>query len=203
MPAPDADWQALTTGDARALQRVYEAHAVPLLRYGRQFASPASVEDAVHDLFVRLWERHATLDPAANVRPYLFVAVRNALLRATTRDARTTDLDETRDSPGDDSPNTEDLIVIAEAHLDQTTVLARAITQLAPREREIIRLRFEEGLEYEEITEIMGLSYGAARNTTARAIAKLRTYLAMLLLGMVTSTALTYPLLVSALKPLS
>lgn len=193
-PTPDPDWQALCAGDAAALRRVYEAHAVSLLRYGRRFGEAAAVEDALHDLFVRLWERHARLDPHAKPLPYLLVSLRNALLRDGERASRHTDL---RDAPADEgAASAEDLLVGAEADAARTDSLRQAIARLAPREREIVQLRFGEGVDYDGITEVMGISYGSARNTLARALGKLRSHLAVAVaLAVVTNAALGSPLL--------
>lgn len=189
----DPDWEALCRGDAGALRRVYEAHAVSLLRYGRRFAQLPAVEDALHDLFVRLWERHDRLDPTAKPLPYLLVSLRNALLRDSKRAARHAGLD---DAPADEgAASVEDLIVGAETDAARVTALQRAIARLSPREREIVQLRFGEGVDYEDITEVMGISYGSARNTLTRALGKLRDCLAIVALAMVTNAALASLLL--------
>jgi len=191
----DDNWIALCQGDQQALRRVYETHAPAMLRYGYRFAERSRVEDAVHDLFVRLWERHAQLDPDTKPLPYLLVSLRNALFRSTKRAARTTDLEEANE---DVAPTHEDEIVLAEESSDRSDSLKKALAQLAPRERELIALRYEQGLNYDEIVEITGLTYGAARNTSARAVSKLRRYLTLFFLSVMTNFAIMYPLCTGA-----
>lgn len=175
---PDTDWQLLREGDHAALERLYRAHGPALLRYGRQFATPAAVQDAVQDLFVGLWERRERLTPDVNPRPYLLVALRHALYRITAKASRTTEL---ADAPEDASATVEDDLVDAERSLESSASLAEAIAALAPRERELVMLRYQQGVDYDEIVEITGISYGTARNTLTRAIAKLRRHLAVVL----------------------
>ena len=189
---PESDWQALRAGEHAALERLYRSHGPALLRYGRQFAEPAAVQDAVQDLFVRLWERREQLTADVQPRPYLLISLRNALLRTVGKAMRVTEL---ADAPEDYSGTAEDDLVEAERALAESSSLAEAIDALAPRERELIVLRFQQGVDYEDIVEITGLTYGSARNTVARALAKLRAHLdaPLLFAAMVTSLLLGAP----------
>ncbi len=164
-------WQSLIQGEASALEALYREHGEALIRYGKQFAEMDRVKDAVHDLFVRLWEKHATLNPAANPRPYLLIALRNDLLRANKKASKTGELSE---APEDEAPSIESELVNVELTVAKSATLAAAVGQLSERERELIELRFTQNLDYEDIVEVTGISYQSARNTLARAIGKLR-----------------------------
>lgn len=164
-------WQSLIKGEASALEALYRQHGEALIRYGKQFAEMDTVKDAVHDLFVRLWEKHSTLNPAANPRPYLLIALRNDLLRANKKASKTSELSE---APEDEAPSIESEWVDAELTVAKSATLAAAVGQLSERERELIELRFTQNLDYEDIVEVTGISYQSARNTLARAIGKLR-----------------------------
>jgi len=170
------NWQSLIEGQHSALKALYQEHGAALLRYGKQFAVQEVVQDAVHDLFVRLWEKHATLNPAANPRPYLLISLRNDLLRANKRAAKTGELSE---APEDEAPSIESELIDAENETLKSTTLAHAVGQLSERERELIELRFTQNLDYEDIVEVTGISYQSARNTLARAIGKLRKSIGM------------------------
>ena len=180
-----ADWRALARDDRGALERLYRAHAPALLRYGGRLADDAAVEDAVHELFVRLWARRATLNPDVRPRPYLLIALRNDLLRDVRRAARVTVLDPAREDGGEASA--EEGIVSAEAQTAQSAKLRRALATLSPRERELVELRFGQALDYGDIVEATGISYQSARNTLARAIGKLRGRLAAAALALATA----------------
>ncbi|MFK8057125.1 MAG: RNA polymerase sigma factor [Saprospiraceae bacterium] len=169
-------WQSLITGEHGALELLYRQHGGALLRYGKQFAEMEVVKDAVHDLFVRLWDKHETLNPAANPRPYLLIALRNDLLRANKKASKTGELSE---APEDETPSIESELVDAEKTVAKNATLASAVGQLSERERELIELRFTQNLDYEDIVEVTGISYQSARNTLARAIGKLRKSLGM------------------------
>ena len=173
----DPTWQDLIAGKPGALEALYRAHGEALLRYGRQFAQADAVQDAVHDLFVRLWDKHNSLNPAANPRPYLLISLRNDLLRTIKKSQRTGELSE---APEDESASMEAELVAEEENQVQAQSLQQAMAQLSSRERELVDLRFAQNLDYDAIVEVTGISYQSARNTLARAIGKLRNHLAFI-----------------------
>ena len=186
------DWHALIAGEHAALERLYRAHAPALLRYGRRYAEAPAVEDALHELFVRLWTRHAALNPEARPRPYLLIALRNDLLRHTKRSATVQPLG---DQHRGTTPSIEQHLVAREEQTARSRALRTAIDGLSPRERELVQLRFEQALDYDDIVALTGITYQSARNTLARAIGKLRQRvdLAAVLLALGTGArALTY-----------
>jgi len=167
----NADWRGLQAGDYRAFERVYKAHAAPLIRYGRQFAELPAVEDAVQSLFIRLWDSHSTLNLNAKPRPYLLISLRNDLLRHRKFALRMAPLENVTLGSRE---SVESEIVESELAAEQGNQLAGALAGLSERERELVDLRFSQGMEYADIVEITGISYQSARNTLARAIGKLR-----------------------------
>ena len=188
MATPDPDWSAFIRGDRDAFERVYRAHGPALLRYGAQFAEADVVEDRTQDLFVRLWQRRERLKPDVVVRAYLLVSLRNALFRSKSVAGRTDSIEDAAVTAA--GPTAEDQLIASEVSDERASSLASAIDQLAPRERELVTLRFDQGLDYEDISEITGLNYQVARNTLSRAIKKLRKYLSVLIFWAVVVTKL-------------
>ncbi len=172
MKSSDAHlWQGLIAGDHGSLAGLYRAHAPDLLRYGKRLADEASVADALHTLFVRLWERHDRLPADAVPRAYLLIALRNELLKGLRADQRIDDWD---DAHAGQEVSIEESIVAAEGDLDQDARMQAAMATLSARERELVELRFLQELDYTRIAEVTGISYQSARNVLARALAKLR-----------------------------
>jgi RNA polymerase sigma factor (sigma-70 family) len=61
----------------------------------------------------------------------------------------------------------------------ERTALVTALRSLPPRQREALVLRYYGDLSETEIASAMGISRGAVKSHTARAIASLRTVLEM------------------------
>ena len=173
------DWLGTRRGDYRSYERLYHAHAPALIRYGRQYAGPELVEEAVQELFVRIWERRATLNVDAKPRPYLLVSLRNDLIRLSKKARRQLQLDDQHEG---EVASQESELVRQDTAAEQAAGLEQAMARLSVRERELVDLRFRQNLEYEDIVEVTGISYQSARNTLARAIGKLREHLAQLII---------------------
>lgn len=132
-----------------------EQHAPGLRAYlSRRFPSLSEHEDVLQDAYVqilRAWRqgrlRHA--------RGFLFTAVRNAAIDLMRRrQVHLTIIEEQKLPLLDEALGTIDSIDRAQ----QVDVLMQAVATLPPRCREVMRLRYFEGLAYKEIAERLGLS---------------------------------------------
>jgi RNA polymerase sigma-70 factor (ECF subfamily) len=137
--------------------------------------SDDSADDVVQQVFVELWERRASLNPA-QLKPYLFRAVRNRALddrKATivrNRYRTNVEIEAAAGIMAAAIPNPED-------HIITDTTIQAALNQLSERRKLAVRLRFEEEMTHAEIAQVLGISSMAAQSLVARGIADLRTIL--------------------------
>ena len=68
----------------------------------------------------------------------------------------------------------EELIISQEITEEKAAKLKKAFEALSSRQREIIYLKFYQGLDYEQIAEITGINYQSLRNTISIGIKKMR-----------------------------
>jgi RNA polymerase sigma-70 factor (sigma-E family) len=122
-----------------------------------------AAEDVVQDAFAQLVRRASGLRDPGSAHAYLRTAVvngcRSALRRRRTARAYVAPAPVVPDSP-------EASAVLAEAHRE---VLA-ALGTLAPRQREVLVLRYWSGLSEAEIAATLGISRGAVKSTASRAL---------------------------------
>src|SRR5690606_15227440 len=59
---------------------LYLKYAPMLLRFAQKFIDVHFVEDIVHDVFVRLWDKQIFRLPESEVKKILYTAVRNACI---------------------------------------------------------------------------------------------------------------------------
>lgn len=154
------------------LDELYAAHRLQLVRLAVLLVDDlASAEDVVQDAFAGLATRHRRLrDPHAALA-YLRTAVvngsRSALRRRRTARAYVPPA-EVR------PPGPDDVVVLAEEH---RAVLA-GLDRLAPRQREVLVLRYWSELTEAEIAEACGISRGSVKSTASRGLAALERILA-------------------------
>lgn len=169
-------WQAYLAGDNRAFECLYLAFADHLYRYGCHLTlDTALVEDAIQDVFCQLYLRRPALAEVANIRSYLFVVLRNHISkRLSTSRKRELHLQQYQSL----QPAAEEMPTLSEGEGQRIKPqVRRAMEALPARQKEVLRLRYFEGFDYQEIAEVMGVSYQVARNYASRGMKGLRAQL--------------------------
>ena len=121
-------------------------------------------EDAVQDLYERLWRRRLFLRQEG-FRSLVMTAIRNAALDRLRERER-------RRYASIDEVATES--VELEDRRDEFLIIKGIIARLPEREREVIHLRDVEGMAFEDIAEVVECSEVAARMAHSRARQKVR-----------------------------
>ena len=69
-------------GDESAFEELFRAQCQPLVRFAFRLTRDLSTaENTGQEVFLKVWRDRLRLDPAANVRAYLYAAVRNGSLK--------------------------------------------------------------------------------------------------------------------------
>ena len=172
--ANSALWSSFKQGNWDAYASLYNNYYGPLNNYGYKFTSNSKlIEDAIHDLFVRLWITRSNLGDPASVKNYLYKSLRNTLIRKIKTEEKYTGID-TEDYPSgfEVSYNSQADLAIEEKEFSGK--VKNIINSLPPRQKEIINLRFYEGLSYDEIADIMGIGINSAYKLLYKALENLQ-----------------------------
>lgn len=169
-------WEQVRQGDKAALFALYNNTYFHLLRFGlRCCADDELVKDCVNQLFLSLWDKRARLPEVEQVKAYLFTALRHALIDQQHYQARQGAAARDMASEGDHSELSYEEIIIRVQHDEELKHrLHLALQQLTPRQTELIRLKFFEGLSYEQIAAQTEQTIKTAYNTVYDAIKTLR-----------------------------
>lgn len=145
------------------LAELYAAHRLSLIRLAVLLVDDfASAEDVVQDAFAAFASGTRLREPDAALG-YLRTAVVNRS-RSMLRRRRTA---RGYVAPHEAPPaGPDDLSVLAEEHREVIT----ALRQLAPRQREVLVLRYWSGLSEAEISDALGISRGSVKSTASRAL---------------------------------
>ncbi|MCL3780935.1 RNA polymerase sigma-70 factor [Prolixibacteraceae bacterium JC049] len=137
--------------------------------------SEAVAEEIVMDQFVKLWEQRSNLDKINNIETYLFVSVRNSCLNALKKNSRYNFdmLDEVHVELIDYKPSAENSMIQEE----MVVALNKAVAQLPSKCKIIFKLIREEGLNRNEVAEILDISVKTVDNQVAIAVRKIAEHL--------------------------
>ena len=128
----------------------------------------AEAEDAVQELFLKLWSGRDALDDIRNPKGYGLRVLRNLCLDRIRRSRK---METPEALPEPEWPGRQDEAVDQKERLAK--VLA-AVKSLPDRQREVLTLRTLDGLSYEEIAEHTGLNQLTLRVLLSQARRKLR-----------------------------
>ena len=171
-------WVLLKTGKKSALGELFRLVNHRMLNYGYKIVEDAElVEDAIQDVFVTIWRRREHLPEVKSVPAYLFVALKMRLYRILQNEQRETEglsLLKQENANSNFVFYEEEIHIIAELSIEKKKTMLRAINLLSPQKREVIYLFFYNGMDYQEISEIMGLDIQTVRNYMSLALKNLR-----------------------------
>lgn len=167
-------WRAFKRGDWEAYTSLYHEFFRPLNNYSYKFTRDVNlIEDAIHDLFANLWTNRENLGNPLSVRNYLYKSIRNMLFRKIRSQSRFSDLSESDENVPFEISFDHQLIINEEQKKIQDT-LRQVLQELPPRQREIVYLRFYDGLSYEEIADVMGINVTSAYKLLYKALENLQ-----------------------------
>jgi RNA polymerase sigma-70 factor (ECF subfamily) len=131
----------------------------PLLSYAQRLLQDLeSAEDVVQEAFLQL---HAQFDQVRDARRWLYRTVHNRALNQRRKSGRlvpwpTHSEDRAVTEPADPQPLPDEQI----ARLEGVGLIRLSLERMEPRNRELVQLKFRDGLSYREISERTGLTVG-------------------------------------------
>jgi RNA polymerase sigma factor (sigma-70 family) len=166
-------WQKFRQGNHAVLGEIFQNLYKELYFYGLKLvAVPDLVKDTIQDIFTDVWDRRQKMNGVDNIKAYLFVSVRRKLLKRIEKLRN-----ESFFHPSLVEPmvfSTEDFIVKEETDSQVIVALVQSLKKLTERQREVVLLRFNHELEFQEIAMVMDMNVQSARNLLFRALENIR-----------------------------
>jgi RNA polymerase sigma-70 factor (ECF subfamily) len=182
-PPPAGPLRALPTGPAQhdpGFAALFDAHALPLLRYCARRVGLDVAEDVVAETFTTAIERHGRrgLD-GIDVVPWLYGIATNLLRRHRRNEVRWYRAAERAAADPVGGPRS-----VTHSHADEAAeridagILARhlagALAAMPARDRDVLLLLAWAGLDQAEIAQALGVPVGTVRSRLHRARQRLR-----------------------------
>ncbi len=151
-------------GDADAVRAVYAEYGKLVYTVTFKVLGDRSLaEEATQEAFVRAWRGAASYDPSRELGPWLATVARRAAIDVYRRAAR-----QAHGSLDEGSPGLVELPPSVERAYDIWEV-RRAVEQLPPEDKELVRLQHLEGLTQIEVAGRLGLPLGTVKSRSFRA----------------------------------
>jgi RNA polymerase sigma factor (sigma-70 family) len=169
-------WSGLKQGDKEMFLALYKKYYHTLLFIGlKEMKDAQLVKDTIQQLFLYLWEKRETIDQARDIKSYIV----SSFLRKLTVDWKKTkqagQLQAVSNNyTKDPQPNPEEKLIKKDEQSHLFKLLMDRINELPNRQKELIVLRFYEGLNYEEIVQRTGLSHRTVYNKIHEGLKKLK-----------------------------
>jgi RNA polymerase sigma-19 factor, ECF subfamily len=168
------DWLSrLRSGDQSTHDGLFRALAPALYAFLARYVDSAAVaEELVQDLFLAIWVHRATMQIEGSIRTYLFAAARNRALNYLKHervgDRFRVALQDRLDASDPSAPGEADCLAALEVQ--------RAMDRLPPRCRLIFSMSRQQGLTYNEIAAVLGISVKTVEVQMGRALKSLRAH---------------------------
>lgn len=172
------DWMLMhrvAAGEERAVAELYDRFGSLVYKVARQFlSSQAEAEDAVQEVFVRLWQTADRYDPrrAKLVTWVMLIARRHLIDRIRRNAVRPTEsaMDST-DMPGSaahDAPDRQP------QETERSVMLRKRIAELPELQRIVIERAYLQGFTLREVSEQLNAPLGTVKSALSRGLERLR-----------------------------
>ncbi|WP_295962465.1 sigma-70 family RNA polymerase sigma factor [uncultured Alistipes sp.] len=171
-------WDLIREGDEQAFRTLYSLYEDRLFRYGIGIAhNEELVNNAIQTLFTYLFERRKRLSVPVSLYAYLASSLRRLILKELAKKRNNCLSIDQLQFVGCDFAleiDAEASMVRAECSEQAINGLQVALNGLTNMQREIIYLRYYEGLDNKGIAEVTGYADKTIRNVVSTALARLR-----------------------------
>lgn len=169
-------WSEFQHGNEQAFALLYDRYFSLLYNYASKFTADKDlIKDAIHDLFIRLWERRNAEKEVSAPKFYLLRAIRHRVFNALAEKKKLVHAQEqlTEDRFEFVLPH-ESLLISHQISQEQQEHIVRALNSLTDRQKEAIFLRFYNNLSYEEIAAVMDVHVDSCYNLVSKALSLLK-----------------------------
>ncbi len=154
----------------KAFAALVDRHAARVRRYCARFAgSPADGDELAQEVFLDLWRHRGSYAEAGRFTGYLFTLAKNRC-RQHVRSRRPA-------PPPEPAAAGEGDALEALVEQERRRQVQAAIADLSPKLREAVLLRYAAGLEYRQISELLGRPEVTVRSRILLALERLRALL--------------------------
>jgi RNA polymerase sigma factor (sigma-70 family) len=160
-------WNKFKAGDRQAFETIYNEFVDVLYAYGSKISSNKSlVEDSIQDLFIDVYKYGSKLRQPEYLEYYLFKSLKRIIIRKLKENSK---FDFTNDSFEQFNLSFSIEDVLEKEQLEEhIQLLQNEINDLDAKKRELLFLKFNSGLTYVEIGEMLDMKPDTVKKQVQR-----------------------------------
>ncbi|WP_159467099.1 RNA polymerase sigma factor [Dyadobacter sp. 3J3] len=167
-------WDNFRNGNEAAYTELATRYYRTLLHYGLRFTPNVQIaEDALQDLLIHLWLHRQNLNDTPSVKFYLLKSFRHRIIKTLKPLSDELELTGQFENISPEY-SSEEVFIQNENELHLKNQVKEMMTQLPSRQREVVYLRFFQGLKSEEIGMLLAIKPQSVSNILQRALTTLR-----------------------------
>lgn len=169
-------WHQSQAGDSAAFCQLADKLYRSLFNYAANFTADREfIKDSIQELLMHIWEKRQRTD-IQFVSIYFLRSLRNQLLQEFRRSSNSRiflDIDEVENISDYHTIETE--IEQNEVHSENQVKIRSAINELPRRQKEAVFFKYYEGMENEQIADLMQVNRQSVANLLFKALTTLKT----------------------------
>ncbi|WP_157760974.1 RNA polymerase sigma factor [Chitinophaga caeni] len=166
----------VAAGDKSAFEALFEAQKDRIYTLSLQILKSSELaEDAVQDIFLKLWLQRSNLSSVDNFGAYLNTVTRNHLYNIYKKQA----LESTYALllKADFEGNTDALFADPAIYAELKRLLGEAMQKLSPQQRRVYILGKQDGMKYDEIATALNISKETVKDHMSAALNTIREHM--------------------------
>jgi len=172
-----ACWSRLKKGDPQALGYLYDTYADKLFTSALRMTTDRELaKDCIQEVFIEIWNYRNTLGDVLHSQSYLVKVMRSVLLKKLKKESCITRY-VASDTLASSEESMEEMIISSDIDKEKKKKLHIALSNLTSRQKQVLEMRFYEGLTYEQIADKLRMNYQSVNNLAFRTIHRLRSHL--------------------------
>lgn len=162
--------EALRDGDEKAFEKIYNYYYTPIIRFIYTMVESSELaKDFYQEIFMNVWIRRETIDPAKNFKYFIFVAARNAVFDYF-RKYKESRWDEKEIMAIQDNDHADDRLLLK----DTLQQIRKAVDKMPYQRKKIFILSRKENLSNYDISQQLYITKNAVEKHISFALRDIR-----------------------------
>ncbi len=169
-------WNSIRHEDRNSHSILFNRYYPRLYSYGLNIVQcDEFVKDCIQELFLTIWEQRETVSSVYSVKAYLFVSMRRMIFYnlRKVRKQKKRNIVFAEEFPTE-IPHVESQIIHNEYEQEFTIQLKEAMNDLSNRQKQIIQLKYIDGLSNSEIASLLQINRQSVYNHVSEALKQLK-----------------------------